>query len=67
MPNLRSGGSTGSAGLASATAEPWRGKKEADVMRGTYQWDDAFRDVSEDGAKLRAYLGVGTQRLEVVK
>ena len=39
-----------------------------DRGRGTYQWDEAFRDVVEDGAKLRAYLGVDkAHRLEVVK
>ena len=39
----------------------------AKTMQGTYQWDEAFRDVVEDGAKLRTYLGVKPQRLEVVK
>ena len=35
-------------------------------MRGTYQWDEAFRDVSEDEAKLREYLGV-ERKLRAVK
>jgi len=37
------------------------------TMQGTYQWDELFRDVSEDGLKLRAYLGVEPRKLEVVK
>ncbi len=35
-------------------------------MRGTYQWDEAFRDVAEDGAKLREYLRV-ERKLRAVK
>ncbi len=35
-------------------------------MRSTYQWDEAFRDVSEDEAKLREYLGV-ERKLRAVK
>ena len=30
-------------------------------MAGLYQWDEAFKDVGEDGLRLRDYIGVDNQ------
>ncbi len=54
------------AGIVPANIDAYMGWA-AKTMQGTYQWDELFRDVSEDGLKLRAYLGVEPRKLEVVK
>ncbi len=53
-------------GIISANLKAYMGWS-ATTMADTYQWDELFRDVAEDGAKLRAYLGVTPHKMEVVK